>query len=126
MKFIIDNSLSPQLRDWLQELGHDVVHVRDYGLAKADDGELFDLAAVEDRIIVTADNDFGKILAARNASWPSVVIFRRELTFVPRDQFEFLIANLDQIENDLTTGASVVFDAGRLRIRPLPFWDETI
>ena len=34
--------------------GHDAVHVRDYELQAADDATIFERAAQEDRIIVTA------------------------------------------------------------------------
>ncbi len=121
MRFFIDNPLSPQLRDWLQSSGHDAVHVRDYGLAQASDEELFERAADEDRVVITSDTDFGAILAKRNTLKPSVVLFRREVAHNALDQFELLIANLTQIESYLLAGAIVVFDAGRVRVRNLPF-----
>ncbi len=81
MKFLIDNCLSPQIADWLGAAGHDAVHVRDYGLQAVADIEVFDRAALEDRIVVAADTDFGSILAMRSVAKPSVVLFRRQLSY---------------------------------------------
>lgn len=65
MKFIIDNALSPIFADGLREANHDVMHVRDINMQASSDEEIFDLAAREDRVVVTADTDFGTLLAKR-------------------------------------------------------------
>jgi predicted nuclease of predicted toxin-antitoxin system len=61
MKFLIDNALSPALAALLQQAGHDAIHVRSIGLQHADDDAIFDLAAVERRVLVSADADFGTL-----------------------------------------------------------------
>lgn len=67
MRFLIDNALSPRLAEQLAAAGHDAAHVRDYGLQAAADEEIFDHAAAEDRILVSADTDFATLLATRSA-----------------------------------------------------------
>ena len=62
MNFLIDNSLAPLLSEKLREAGHDSVHVRRYGIHKADDEVIFERASQEDRVLVSADTDFGAVL----------------------------------------------------------------
>ncbi len=120
MKFLVDNALSPQVSARLQSEGYDSVHVRKYGLESATDEIVFDRAASEDRIIVSADSDFGTLLAARASSKPSVILFRRALTRAPARQAEILLANLPALAELLEAGAIVVIEDTRMRARSLP------
>lgn len=120
MKFLIDNSLSPLIAEKLRVASHDAVHVRDYGLQKSDDEIIFERAANEDRVVVSTDTDFGTILAIRQATKPSVILFRGESPRRPEDQVKLLLVNLPNVAELLERGSVVVFEGGRLRSRALP------
>jgi predicted nuclease of predicted toxin-antitoxin system len=68
VKFLVDNALSPIVADALRRHGHDAKHIRDWGLQAADDETIFDLAAKEDRILVSADTDFGTLISIATTS----------------------------------------------------------
>ncbi len=119
MRFIVDNAVSPSLARGLAAQGHDAIHVRDIGMASASDEEIFELAAQQDRIIISADTDFGTLLAFRLSSKPSFILFR-QTDKRPASQLRMLLTHLSQLEKDLEDGCVVVFDDQRIRIRTLP------
>lgn len=57
--------VSQGVADWLRRRGHDVAHLRDEGLHRLPNGEIFAKAAFEQRTILTFDLDFGEIVDSR-------------------------------------------------------------
>lgn len=119
MKFLVDEALSPLIAVKLTEARHDAIHVRDAGLQAASDKEIFLRANRDDRILVSADTDFGAILAELGVDKPSVIILR-QAPKRPEAQAALLLANLPALEESLNKGCVATFVGPRVRIRYLP------
>jgi predicted nuclease of predicted toxin-antitoxin system len=82
-------------------------------------GEIFQKAAREQRIVLTLDLDFGEILAACSGQVVSVVLFR-----LRNIRADFVIQRLADVlaqsSAELAQGAIVVVEDGRYRVRKLP------
>lgn len=120
MRFLVDAALSPKVADALRRSGVDATHVRNLGLQAADDETILRQAARENAVLISADTDFGALLAVRQEIKPSVILFRTALPRRPADQAAFLLANLPAIHDLLERGAIVVFEEARIRVRCLP------
>ena len=120
MRLLVDNALSPRLAEGLRAAGHDAVHVRDLGLHAAPDEEIFDLAASEERVVVSEDTDFGTLLSLRDSSKPSVILFRHMPDRSAFGLLSILLRNIATVEVDLESRAMVVIEPGRIRVRRLP------
>ena len=120
MRFLVDNPISPHVAEALARRGHDAVHVRDYGLQAADDTTIFERAADENRIVITADTDFGLLLARRQVRRPSVILLHHSFPHRPGEQARIVLASLPQLAPALHQGSLVVLEERRIRIRTLP------
>jgi len=77
MRLLLDNNLSSRLVELLTLQGWDVAHVRALGLRAAKDEAVLEAARNDGRVLVSADTDFGALLAASHDPGPSIVLLRR-------------------------------------------------
>lgn len=119
MLFVIDMNLSPKWCDLLTAEGWQAVHWADIGDATATDSAIMEWAISQQAIVITLDLDFGAILAATKALGPSVVLIRTQ-DALPESIGTRLVQALHDVEQELLSGALVVFDEARSRVRLLP------
>jgi predicted nuclease of predicted toxin-antitoxin system len=124
LEVLVDENLSERVAEVLVENGHDAIHVRDIGLERADDPVVMARAEAEGRVVVSADTDFGAILARSGNRAPSVILFRMAGQRRAWSQAALVLANLPQVADDLEAGALVVIEDGRVRSRRLPLIPE--
>lgn len=118
MKFLIDECLSRRLSSLLSDVGWDVVHVGERGLLGKSDIDILACALHEERVLISADTDFGELLMKSKADQPSVVLLRRG-SHDADDQMSVLVDNLPELVDELTAGAIVVITDDRIRVRLL-------
>ena len=120
MRFRVDQNLSRKVAAALRAAGHDVVHTSEVGLSTASDHAIAALAVSEERVVVSADTDFGTLLATSGAERPSVVLVRLRAPRPAEALAAVVLANLEEVRGDLDAGAIVVLEDERVRIRSLP------
>lgn len=120
MRLLLDQNLSRNLPALLSAAGFDVADTRTLGMQRWADEAIADFAATENRIVVSADTDFGAILAKRQAAKPSFVLLRRTQGLSPEATAALLANNLSAFEDDLDAGAVLVVTDTVIRVRRLP------
>ncbi len=123
MKFLIDQPVSPLLSEWLVGHGHDAFHLRERGLSRMRDEEIFRLATAEERIIVTADLDFSRIIALSGRDAPGLVLFRAG-SVTDRQMLAMLERVLQGVSEEQLVRSVVVVDRHAFRIAPLPLMPD--
>jgi len=119
MKLLIDMNLSPKWVPILEESGWKAAHWSSIGQIDAKDHEILGYARANGYVIFTHDLDFGTILAATKADYPSVIQIRTQ-DVTPQHLSKLVSSALKQFEEELKEGALVTIDEKRLRARILP------
>ena len=119
MKFLVDMPVTPLAVTLLKAIGHDAVHAHEIGLARAADTELLDLARREERVLITADLDYPRLLALHQASRPGIILFRGS-AYSDTEMLGLLDRVLTHRPGLDLEGSIVVVDRRRIRRRALP------
>ena len=83
MRFLADMGVDLRIVEWLRQQAHDAKHLRDEGLQRSPNGEIFSKAVAENRVVLTFDLDFGEIAALTKGRKVSVILFRLHNTRTP-------------------------------------------
>jgi predicted nuclease of predicted toxin-antitoxin system len=119
IKLLVDMNLSP---DWVPVLvrqGWPAVHWSTVGDPRATDRTIMDWAVANGHVVFTHDLDFGTALALAHATGPSVLQVRSQ-DVLPDHMEGLVVAALRQHKADLASGALVVVDESKSRVRILP------
>ena len=116
MRFLIDRCAGRRLAEWLEAEGHDVAEARQRG-PDLGDATLLGWAAAENRILVTIDTDFGRLIHLDGAPHAGLI----RLPDVPAAARIALMRQIlqDHSEQDLVTSA-VTVRGNRIRLSRWP------
>ncbi len=121
MRFLLDENLSFRVCAYLNAVEHDAVHVKDVGLAGADDSLVLSYACEHERVLVSCDHDFVHMLFASGDQAPSILLTREVETLSSAELGDLIVAALSpDLEDFLTKGAIATLTQKRVRVRPLP------
>ncbi len=119
MRFLADMGVSMRIVEWLRSKGHDILHLREEGLQRLSDDDIFKKATSEQRIILTFDLDFGEIIALSGGNMVSVILFRLHNTRTPH-VLRRLESVLKESCESLKRGSIIIVEETRHRVRELP------
>jgi predicted nuclease of predicted toxin-antitoxin system len=124
VRFLADMCVDVRIVKWLLQKGHDATHLRDQGLHRMPNGEIFEKAIREDRIVITFDLDFGEIAALTESRRASVILFRLKNTRTLH-VIERLSSVVERFADALNRGSILTVEDTRCRVRHFPIGVET-
>jgi predicted nuclease of predicted toxin-antitoxin system len=119
MKFLIDANIPLELMHLLKKEGFNSRHISLSDKPDMDDFGIIEMARYQDEIILTHDLDFGAILSVTGQTKPYVIIFRMH-NINARVILNKLLQNINDIKDILETGAIIIIDNDKTRVRKLP------
>lgn len=122
MKFFVDMPVTPQAVPHLEAKGHDAIHASAVGFGKKDDSDILERARAEDRIVITADLDYPRLLALLKLDRPGVILFRGG-SYSDAEMLALLDRVLAQAGTLNLESSMTVVDRHRIRRRGLPLTD---
>jgi predicted nuclease of predicted toxin-antitoxin system len=118
MKFLLDHDVYAITANFLRELGYDVIQVSQIGLYQAKDEELLQKVQELNRIFVTRDRDFGRIVFIDYLG--TGVIYLRMLPSTQNAIHKELEKILKSYSFELLKSAFIVVEPSRHRFRKRP------
>lgn len=119
VRFLADMGISRTVVHALRELGHEAIHLSETGQQRLPDDDVIHKACEEDRVILTHDQDFARILAVGEDTRPSAITFRLS-NMRPENVLDHLLPVLPLFAAELEKGALVSVGDTTSRCRTLP------
>jgi len=119
MKILVDMNLAPAWVAVLRKHGYEAVHWSAVGDGRAPDRVVMQWAREHGYVVLTHDLDFGAMLAATGGESPSIIQVRTQDVF-PGHLEGLLLRVLKEHEAVIETGAILVVEEARARVRVLP------
>jgi len=116
VKLLLDTCASPGVAAELTAQGHDVIWVGNWPSDPGDE-EILAFALKEGRTVVTLDKDFGELAVAFGQPHSGII---RLVNFPVSKHASVCLSAIEQYSAELTQGAIVTAEPGRLRLRPAP------
>src|SRR5689334_12969212 len=114
MKLLLDTCMSGLAYQELQAAGHDVVWTAKWPKDPGDE-EILTFAHREGRVLLTLDRDFGELAIVYGKPHAGIV---RLINTLARNQARLCLEVLSLYDQELTAGAIVTAEPGRVRVRP--------
>jgi predicted nuclease of predicted toxin-antitoxin system len=116
VRLVADECCDALLVADLRTDGHDVVYIKEIA-AGADDHTVLQLAAAQQRLLLTEDKDFGELVVRLGLPAYGIILLRMD----PSDSAAKLarLREVVQTDSHRLAGFFVVVDEGKARFRPL-------
>ncbi|MBI4125059.1 MAG: DUF5615 family PIN-like protein [Deltaproteobacteria bacterium] len=114
MKILVDACVALRVVEQLKLGGHEVEWVGDWGMDPGDE-EILERAFKNKKILITLDKDFGELAVVLGKSHFGIL---RLVDLSIQQQAESCLDILPRCESQLSEGAILTVEPGRLRIRP--------
>jgi predicted nuclease of predicted toxin-antitoxin system len=114
LKFLVDVGVGKKVEDFLYKNGYDILSVRKLN-PRMSDSEIINIAAKDNRIVITMDKDFGELIYNSGLIHKGILLLRTENCSGDKKVkilSEILINYSSELEENFC-----VFSKDRLRIR---------
>jgi predicted nuclease of predicted toxin-antitoxin system len=113
VRFLIDSCSGRKVANALKAAGHDVVYIPDSGSDPGDEAML-ERASQEERILVTMDADFGRLVFLLAKPHSGVIRLR---PMRPSQRVAAILSVVSELDETALTTTMVTVDSDRYRIR---------
>jgi len=112
MRLLLDSCLSKFAVDALREKGHAIIWIPEEGIDPGDT-EILNRAYQDDRVLVTADKDFGDLVFVFKEPHSAII---RLVNFKAKEQGQIILTVLDQFYEEMDKRPILTVDENRIRV----------